>query len=386
MKFLFSALVLLGLACPAPVSAQTIGGPGWTYDGSGRVNAAFESKQRRWANAGVRGGIRNPASRSRNVAAGANTATIQSQMNGLSNAGGGVLRFPAATFRITRTLRVPQNVVLEGRGIGRTVLRDALATNNRGTEGTVLLFENLSGSAHQVGGVRNMTLRGPLDGTPNAISWTTARPNVRNTMVAFRRSEDLFLDRVSVINAGMTPFTAFGGAGHHTLRNCTFDGAWNKGIGGQGYVNIAAPDCLVFRCTIRNIRHFALQKQNAKYNVVFRNNIQQDVNFHDDDSGDNLIEKNTITISSQLANAGGARRFSVMGPWSRVHHASRRDNFVYANIIRGSNRRCTDPARVYKGARGFEPNLNAGNNPFSASERVGTGHRFYSVRNGSRRS
>ncbi len=72
-----------------------------------------------------------------------------------------------------------------------------------------------------------------------------------------------------------------------------------------------------------------------------------------------------------------------MGPWADVHTDSRTDNYVYHNTVLGQNKRCQNNSRLYKGARGKEPNKDPGNNPFSTYETVGSNKRFYSVRNGS---
>jgi len=369
--------------------SQNIGSPGWVYDSGGRVNSFYEGKQRKWATAGVVGGIRNPAARSRNVLASDNTNRIQQKINALSNAGGGVLKFPAGVFNITRTLRVLKNVVLEGANNGTTTLKDKLSTNNSTTNGIVILFDNLR-NGHTVGGIRRMTLRGPFSGTPTINRWTTAKPNANNIMVNFKRSTNLFLDNVKIFNSGGSPISTFNsdGSGHHTFRNCVVSGAWNKGRGGQGYFNISSGFCLVYKCKIEKIRHFTIQKKGAKYNVVYDNVINQDVNFHNDDGGNNLIEKNRITIGRAIVGtSGNAQRFVVMGPWSNRHADSRSDNFVYNNAVSEhgrSNPRCNNKGFVYKGARGHEPNRRAENNPFRISENIGRGKRFYSVKNNRR--
>ncbi|TGV03313.1 T9SS type A sorting domain-containing protein [Flavivirga rizhaonensis] len=386
LKILLFAIFVVGFTT-SYLCAQSIGGPGWVYDASGKVNNFFESKQKKWATAGVVGGIRNPAARSRNVAAGENTSQIQAKINALSNAGGGVLKFPSGTFNITKTLNVKKNVVLQGSSSGVTTLKDKLSTNNSNTNGVVIKFENLN-TGHSVGGIRNMTLKGPFSGNPVINSWTTAKPKANNIMVNFLRSKNLFLDNVKIINSGGSPISTFNsnGTGHHTFRNCLISGVWNKGGGGQGYFNISSGYCLVYKCTIEKLRHFAIQNGGAKYNVVYNNTINQDINFHNDDSGNNLIEKNNITIGQAIVGStNNQQRFVVMGPWSNQHTDSRADNYVYNNTVSEYNRsnpRCKNKGRVYKGARGKEPGREPGNNPFSTSESIGTGKRFYSIKNG----
>ena len=98
------------------LNAQVIGDPGWVFDGSGTVTG-FWNKQQRWADAGVEGGIRNP---DRNVTIQIrrwmNNSRIQTELNNLSSAGGGVANFQSGTYTITQTINVPKNVVFQGTG------------------------------------------------------------------------------------------------------------------------------------------------------------------------------------------------------------------------------------------------------------------------------
>jgi hypothetical protein len=367
--------------------AAIIGDPGIVYDPSGKVDDFYEPKQQEWAKAGVVGGIRDPSSDSIEIVLGASTETIQSQINDFSDKGGGVVKFPAGTWEITNTLRVPKNIVLEGLG-DVSILKDVLDTNNNNnnTKGKVLMFYKLTAqNGHMVGGIRKMQLLGPSpdDGTlvPTRNNFQNAEPNYVNNMVNFVRSENLFLDQVTILNSGNSAFSTWNSGavvGHYTIRNCNIDGAWNKGGGGRGYFNIQSGYCLVYNNTIKNLRHFAFQNQGAKYNVVYGNNINIDVNFHNDDGGNNLIEKNTITIDRGIV--GG--RYAVMGPWSHQHDPSRADNYVYNNVVTEAGRtdpRCEHPGFVYKGARGYEPNKQPGNNPFSTKEWIDRDKRMYSV-------
>ena len=95
-------------------------------------------------------------------------------------------------------------------------------------------------------------------------------------------------------------------SGSHAIRlrgnNCTvsrsyIDRSYNKGPGGRGYFDITGNYNLVVGNTVKRIRHLAIQL-GARYNVVYNNLLWVDVNFHDDDAGENLIEKNTITTPS----------------------------------------------------------------------------------------
>ena len=366
-------------------NTQIIGDVGWEYDSSGKVSDNFEARQEQWAIAGVQGGIRHEGSGFVTINAGTGAGTINKKIKEISDAGGGRVQLKNGTYNIKSTINMRKNVVLEGESRTGVLLIDKLSTNGTTTNGAVIKFDDVTG--HTVGGIRNMTLRGPFTGTPGKYNMTNARPNANNIMINIVNSDNIFVDNVTVLNSGGSPVSTFKGS-HLTVRNSTFEGCWNKGQGGAGYFAIQSAYCLVFGNTIRYLRHFAIQKLQAEYNVVFKNYIEQDVNFHNEDGGNNLVEDNTINITFGLSKAGGSTRYSVMGPWSATHNISNADNFIYANTIQGYNKRCTDNSRVYKGARVYEANVGSkpNGNPFSSYSTVGTGLRFYSVKNGTLKS
>ncbi|WP_411121820.1 RICIN domain-containing protein [Streptomyces sp. x-19] len=91
----------------------------------------------------------------------------------------------------------------------------------------------------------------------------------------------------------------------------TFDGAWNKGKGGNGYLRGSRVwDSLYAYNTSRNLRHFTFQ-WSASNNVALRNDMDSDLNLHGGWERRNLFEGNTVRVPYEhapgncSANCGG---------------------------------------------------------------------------------
>ncbi|MFF0717191.1 endonuclease/exonuclease/phosphatase family protein [Micromonospora sp. NPDC003816] len=101
----------------------------------------------------------------------------------------------------------------------------------------------------------------------------------------------------------------------------TFDGAWNKGKGGNGYLRGSRVwDSLYAYNTSRNLRHFTFQ-WSASRNVAFRNDLDSDLNLHGGWERYNLFEGNTVRVpyehrsGSCTANCGGEGGELDDGTW-----------------------------------------------------------------------
>ncbi|KXK60624.1 hypothetical protein AWW66_17855 [Micromonospora rosaria] len=101
----------------------------------------------------------------------------------------------------------------------------------------------------------------------------------------------------------------------------TFDGAWNKGKGGNGYLRGSRVwDSLYAYNTSRNLRHFTFQ-WSASGNVAFRNDLDSDLNLHGGWERFNLFEGNTVRVPYQhrsgscTANCGGEGGELDDGTW-----------------------------------------------------------------------
>lgn len=78
-----------------------------------------------------------------------------------------------------------------------------------------------------------------------------------------------------------------------------FNGSWNKGKGGNGYLRGSRVwDSLYTGNTMRNLRHFTFQ-WSASGNVVIGNDVDSDLNLHGGWERNNLFENNLVTVPYQ---------------------------------------------------------------------------------------
>ncbi|WFE23921.1 RICIN domain-containing protein [Solwaraspora sp. WMMD937] len=112
------------------------------------------------------------------------------------------------------------------------------------------------------------------------------------------------------------------------IEDNTFDGAWNKGKGGNGYLRGSRVwNSLYAYNTSRNLRHFTFQ-WSASGNVVFRNDFDSDLNLHGGWERYNLFEDNTVRVpyehssGSCTANCGGEGGQVDEGTWYPIWWAA----------------------------------------------------------------
>ncbi|WP_158834722.1 RICIN domain-containing protein [Streptomyces sp. NRRL S-350] len=108
----------------------------------------------------------------------------------------------------------------------------------------------------------------------------------------------------------------------------SFDGAWNKGKGGNGYLRGSRVwDSLYAYNLSRNLRHFTFQ-WSASGNVAFRNDLDSDLNLHGGWEHDNLFEQNTLRVpyehrsGSCQTNCGGEGGEIDEGTWYPIWWAA----------------------------------------------------------------
>lgn len=220
-----------------------------------------------------------------------NSAGLQAAINAVSAAGGGQLKLNNGTYTIDATVLMKSNVRVNGSSKTGTILKITI----RNTSSTNAINFNASQNA----GLDNLTITYDGEGsTPNPISFYNDYPNYMVTSVYFNtNTKNCWLQGVRIINSGSNAISSWR-AQNITIRDCEIDGAFNKGSGGNGYVGISASKYfLMYNNTVKNIRHVAIQKVDCTYNVLYKNNFTVDVNFHDGDAGNNLVEGNTITLA-----------------------------------------------------------------------------------------
>ncbi|WP_329190789.1 endonuclease/exonuclease/phosphatase family protein [Actinacidiphila glaucinigra] len=108
----------------------------------------------------------------------------------------------------------------------------------------------------------------------------------------------------------------------------SFDGAWNKGKGGNGYLRGSRVwDSLWAYNLSRNLRHFTFQ-WSASGNVAFRNDLDSDLNLHGGWEHHNLFEQNTVRIPYEhrsancQSNCGGEGGEVDEGTWYPIWWAA----------------------------------------------------------------
>ncbi|MGW3074717.1 endonuclease/exonuclease/phosphatase family protein [Kitasatospora sp. NPDC001132] len=108
----------------------------------------------------------------------------------------------------------------------------------------------------------------------------------------------------------------------------SFDGAWNKGKGGNGYLRGSRVwDSLYAYNLSRNLRHFTFQ-WSASGNVAFRNDLDSDLNLHGGWEHDNLFEQNTLRVPYEhrsgncTTNCGGEGGEIDEGTWYPIWWAA----------------------------------------------------------------
>ncbi|MEO0796402.1 MAG: hypothetical protein AAFX93_14630 [Verrucomicrobiota bacterium] len=151
-------------------------------------------------------------------------------------------------------------------------------------------------------------------------------------------NQNCWIQGSKVTNAGHTPITM--SSRHCTLRDTDVEGAYNKGAGGSAYIRIFGESNLVYNNTAGKIRHVSIQTQASKYNVVIRNNFSQDISFHTDDGGYNLVESNTANLDAGMINAN-PQWHAFLTVWSVVHDPVGDHNIVYKNTFQRNGVRDT---------------------------------------------
>ncbi|MEU5710016.1 MULTISPECIES: endonuclease/exonuclease/phosphatase family protein [Streptomyces] len=108
----------------------------------------------------------------------------------------------------------------------------------------------------------------------------------------------------------------------------SFDGAWNKGKGGNGYLRGSRVWNSLWAYNLsRNLRHFTFQ-WSASGNVAFRNDLDSDLNLHGGWEHNNLFEQNTVRVPYEhrsancQTNCGGEGGEIDQGTWYPIWWAA----------------------------------------------------------------
>ena len=364
-NYILSVVVLLLLASTQSF-AQRVGDPGVTFDES-KFDPDYPQMQE-WIKAGVEGGIplRSESPVVRTISA-TNSAGIIAAMEFVQSQGGGQLVLENGTYDIDAQIQMRDNVRIVGESKDGVILNITMTTPaNEQRQAFVFGVQNA--------GIENLTIQGAY-GTPNPYSMTNDKPTFMVNTVSFNsNSRNNWLDNVNILNSGHHAVTSWNSR-HFTIRDCYIDGSWNKGGGGRGYVQFAGKYTLMYNTVVKNLRHIVIQGQHSEFNVMYKNEVEQDFNFHNADAGSNLVEQNISRLPAGLPS--GWR--PMMGPWSVQHSNPGPNSAIYKNDCieynNGGQVIFSDPNLVYIPAR-FQ-----GNNPFDTSTNTPIGGTFYPVNN-----
>ncbi|WP_185154455.1 DNRLRE domain-containing protein [Fulvivirga sp. M361] len=260
------------------------------------------------------------------------SAGIQEAIDSAKSEGKNWVYLPNGTYDLTAAIKMTTGVSLVGES----------------RSGTELLIKFNSGNAIAMFndnncGVYRMTLRGMFpvgDGTYHTTpinKWgcdtCNELPDVTNRSISISQSYNCWVDDVSIYNSGRHPLWISGNAYHNTIRNVRVKGAFNKGGGAMGYFMIGGRDNLVTECSVTEIRHITMQGTGSTFNVLNNNDFDQEISFHVEDSGYNLVEGNRVTLPADMP----VGYYAIMGTWSVKHDMSLNDNYVYNNYFKENN-------------------------------------------------
>jgi len=259
-----------------------------------------------WAKAGVEGGI--PLTRKKSIINRVKPGDdIQLAIEQVAKQGGGIVLLHNGIYPVYQTIHLRSNVTLRGEGKVDVKLQVFIHGTFRRYGGSRSAALQISNQTNV--GIENITIEykgasfEPLDKDSMNADWEAAvyhRPERRDTSlftdhIWIDSSENCWVQNCNLLQAGCDPIHISRSA-HITCRGNNVDRSYNKNDGGMGYYNIIdSKYILITDEHIRRIRHFAIHK-GSSYVVVINNYLEVDINFHDGDNGNCLVQGNTIRI------------------------------------------------------------------------------------------
>lgn len=303
-----------------------VGDAGLQFDESRfDTNYPLYSQMQAWKTAGKAGGIPSLENVlntvSKTFEPGTSIDEIKAYLDGSDKYAKRTIFLKNGEYIVTKPMRLYSNDVLIGESKEGVILK--MSGN-----GQVSLY-----NGNNVG-LRNVTIKGQwADGEPDP---TLFEETLSDASKATHKTIDMcgtknsYVDNVAIINAASHPIvigaTSQGTGNHNTIRDVVIDGAYNKAGGYQGYFHIGGAYNLITGCKVTRIRHISFQDPVSEYNVFYKNDVTQEISFHNNDGGNNLVEYNKITTPVTLHDG----YCSIMGPWS-VQHQVGGKNFIYRN-------------------------------------------------------
>ncbi|KAJ7117093.1 hypothetical protein C8R44DRAFT_708379 [Mycena epipterygia] len=181
---------------------------------------------------------------------------------------------------------------------------------------------------HHVG-IENLYITQPMPSllVANATdNYGNMAPEAAMHGIVFRYARDSWVRNIRTYMTGSHPI-ATEAARYLQIQDNYFDGSWNKGAGGNGYIRGSRVwDSLYYNNTLRNLRHFTFQWC-AMRNVATMQNMTNDMNMHGGYEGHNLLELNFVSVpyshraGSCLDHCGGEGGSSDLddGTWAPIY-------------------------------------------------------------------
>ncbi|WP_076418155.1 hypothetical protein [Colwellia sp. UCD-KL20] len=333
------------------------GDPGLVFDES-KVDPLYPDMVE-WAKAGVRGGI--PLRHSTPVAATISPGTdnIQETIDKVKN---GVVILKAGTYTLNSPVYLKSNIILRGE-TGNP--KDVVININFRQKWEGWASKRYGIVMHDIknAGVEDLTMfylvpnLEPKDNDSYSDKWVQGvmnndadRDDLYVGLIKMSgTTSDSWVDNCRLLESGTDPILTEKTTTHLTFRNNFVDRAYNKGGRGNAYFDMRGQYLLVTGNTIKRIRHLAIE-MGAKYVVVYNNNLEVDVNFHQGDLGHNLVENNVIRIPEWHRHNASHNGWAVFAAGNAsIHSPAGNANMLYKNIsdLRNTGPKYDNPNTVY---------------------------------------
>ncbi|PPQ63552.1 hypothetical protein CVT24_004782 [Panaeolus cyanescens] len=181
-------------------------------------------------------------------------------------------------------------------------------------------------AAHHIG-IEDLYMTQPMPGLSAeqaAGDYGNLAPESAMHGIVFRFAKHCWVKNIRTFMTGSHPI-ATEGARYLQIQDNHFEGSWNKGAGGNGYLRGSRVwDSLFYNNTLRDLRHFSFQ-WSAMRNVATFQNLTCDINLHGGYESYNLMELNYVSVpynhrsASCSTRCGGDEGVDPTGTWAPIY-------------------------------------------------------------------